>query len=232
MIVGKPNVGKSTLMNLLSGCQKSIVTEIAGTTRDVIEETVQIDGLILNLADTAGMRETEDPVEQAGVALSAQKLEQADLVLALFDSSLPFSAEDEQLIGRLEGKKTIAVINKTDLVQRLDERQLTPYFDQIVRISAKQETGVKDLHNAITHLLKISDLDPNAPMLANERQRRAAVTARQYIAEAKDALVSGMTLDAVTISAESAVEALLELTGERVTDAVVDEVFSHFCVGK
>lgn len=232
VIVGKPNVGKSTLMNLLSGCQKSIVTEIAGTTRDVIEETVQIDGLILNLADTAGMRETEDPVEQAGVALSAQKLEQADLVLALFDSSLPFSAEDEQLIGRLEGKKTIAVINKTDLVQRLDERQLTPYFDQIVRISAKQETGVKDLHNAITHLLKISDLDPNAPMLANERQRRAAVTARQYIAEAKDALVSGMTLDAVTISAESAVEALLELTGERVTDAVVDEVFSHFCVGK
>lgn len=117
-------------------------------------------------------------------------------------------------------------------MQRLDERQLTPYFDQIVRISAKQETGVKDLHNAITHLLKISDLDPNAPMLANERQRRAAVTARQYIAEAKDALVSGMTLDAVTISAESAVEALLELTGERVTDAVVDEVFSHFCVGK
>ena len=232
VIVGKPNVGKSTLMNLLSGCQKSIVTEIAGTTRDVIEETVQIDGLILNLADTAGMRETEDPVEQAGVALSAQKLEQADLVLALFDSSLPFSAEDEQLIGRLEGKKTIAVINKTDLVQRLDERLLIPYFDQIVRISAKQETGVKDLHNAITHLLKISDLDPNAPMLANERQRRAAVTARQYIAEAKDALVSGMTLDAVTISAESAVEALLELTGERVTDAVVDEVFSHFCVGK
>ena len=153
-------------------------------------------------------------------------------MLALFDSSLPFSAEDEQLIGRLEGKKTIAVINKTDLVQRLDERLLTPYFDQIVRISAKQETGVKDLHNAITHLLKISDLDPNAPMLANERQRRAAVTARQYIAEAKDALVSGMTLDAVTISAESAVEALLELTGERVTDAVVDEVFSHFCVGK
>lgn len=232
VIVGKPNVGKSTLMNLLSGCRKSIVTEIAGTTRDVIEETVSLDGLVLRLADTAGLRETDDPIERIGVELSAQKLEQADLVLALFDSSVPFSEEDGELIGRLAGKNAIAVVNKTDLPQSLDEGRLAPFFDRIVRISAKQETGVRDLHNAIAELLKISELDPAAPMLANERQRQAAVLAGQDIREAIEALRSGMTLDAVTISIESALEALLELTGERVTDAVVDEVFSHFCVGK
>lgn len=232
VIVGKPNVGKSTLMNLLAGCRKSIVTEIAGTTRDVIEETVSVGGVVLNLADTAGMRETDDPVERAGVALSAEKLDQADLVLALFDSSAAFSEEDKALVERLNGKNVIAVVNKTDLPPQLDEAELARYFDRIVRISAKQEFGVEELNNAIVELLKTSEFDPNAPMLANERQRQAAERAFCSVREAKEALACGMTLDAVTISIETAAEALLELTGERVTDAVVDEVFANFCVGK
>ena len=232
VIVGKPNVGKSTLMNLLVGCRKSIVTEIAGTTRDVIEETVSVGGIVLNLADTAGMRQTDDPVEQAGVALSAEKLAEADLVLALFDSSSPLSAEDEALMKQLEGKNVIAVINKTDLTPVLDEEMLSHQFDRIIHLSAKQETGVEELTAEIVALLKISELDPNAPMLANERQRQSAEAAFLAICEAREALTGGMTLDAVTISIETAAEALLALSGERITDAVVDEVFSHFCVGK
>ncbi|MBQ4153000.1 MAG: tRNA uridine-5-carboxymethylaminomethyl(34) synthesis GTPase MnmE, partial [Oscillospiraceae bacterium] len=176
--------------------------------------------------------QTDDPVEQAGVALSAEKLAEADLVLALFDSSSPLSAEDEALMKQLEGKNVIAVINKTDLTPVLDEEMLSRRFDRVIHLSAKQETGVEELTAEIVALLKISELDPNAPMLANERQRQSAEAAFLAICEAREALTGGMTLDAVTISIETAAEALLALSGERITDAVVDEVFSHFCVGK
>lgn len=232
VIVGKPNVGKSTLMNLLAGCQRSIVTEIAGTTRDVIEDTVDIGGVVLNLADTAGIHQTDDIVEQAGVALSVQRLKTADLVLALFDHSSVLTEEDLAFIEQLEGQNVIAVVNKTDLEQRLDTERLKQFFKHIVYISAKNSEGINDLNSTILELLKIADFDPFAPMLANERQRSAAQQASTYLAEAIGGLSTGFTLDAVTISIESAIESLLALTGERVTDRVVDEVFSHFCVGK
>lgn len=232
VIAGRPNVGKSTLMNLLAGCRKSIVTEIAGTTRDVIEESVQLGGMLLNLADTAGLRETDDVVEQAGVQLSREKLARADLVLALFDSSAPLGEEDFAFIRALEGRPAVAVVNKTDLGQALTEADLRQYFKHIVYISAKNADGIEHLTQAIQTLLKTSQFDPNAPMLANERQRAAAEAAASCLEEALEALRAGLTLDAVTVSVEGAAEALLELTGERVTDAVVDEVFSHFCVGK
>ncbi|MDD6236060.1 MAG: tRNA uridine-5-carboxymethylaminomethyl(34) synthesis GTPase MnmE [Clostridiales bacterium] len=232
VIVGKPNVGKSTLMNLLAGCQRSIVTEIAGTTRDVIEDTVDIGGVVLNLADTAGIHQTDDIVEQAGVALSVQRLKTADLVLALFDHSSVLTEEDLAFIEQLEGQNVIAVVNKTDLEQRVDTDRLKQYFKHIVYISAKKSEGINDLNSTILELLKIADFDPFAPMLANERQRSAAQQASTYLAEAIGGLSTGFTLDAVTISIESAIESLLALTGERVTDRVVDEVFSHFCVGK
>ncbi len=232
VIAGRPNVGKSTLMNLLAGCRKSIVTELAGTTRDVIEESVQLDGMLLNLADTAGLRETTDQVEQAGVQLSREKLAGADLVLALFDSSAPLTQEDRDFIGLLGEKPTIAVVNKTDLGQALDPAELEQHFKHIVYISAKNSNGIEELTRAIGELLKTTQFDPNAPMLANERQRAAAEVAVSCLREAKVALDGGLTLDAVTVSIEGGVEALLALTGERVTDAVVDEVFSHFCVGK
>lgn len=232
VIVGKPNVGKSTLMNLLAGCQRSIVTEIAGTTRDVIEDTVDIGGVVLNLADTAGIHQTDDIVEQAGVALSVQRLKTADLVLALFDHSSALTEEDLAFIEQLEGQNVIAVVNKTDLEQRLDTDRLKQYFKHIVYISAKNSEGINNLNSTILELLKIADFDPFVPMLANERQRSAAQQASMYLAEAIGGLSTGFTLDAVTISIESAIESLLALTGERVTDRVVDEVFSHFCVGK
>ena len=232
VIVGKPNVGKSTLMNLLTGYQRSIVTEIAGTTRDVIEDTINIGGIVLNLADTAGIHQTDDVVEQAGVALSVQRLKTADLVLALFDHSSALTKEDFSFIEQLAGQNVIAVVNKTDLDQQIDIAKLKEYFKHIVYISAKNSNGLEELNNAILELLKIADFDPFAPMLANERQRSAAQQAADFLSEAVAGLSAGFTLDAVTISIESAIEGLLALTGERVTDRVVDEVFSHFCVGK
>lgn len=232
-IVGKPNVGKSTLMNLLAGYQKSIVTEIAGTTRDVVEEAVDIGGgIILRLADTAGIRETEDLVERIGVDRAKERIQSASLVLALFDSSEPVEEQDASFIEQLSGFPVIAVVNKSDLPARIDLDLLKKKFRWVVSISAKQNEGIEQLKESIFNLLQMEEIDGNAPMLANERQRVCAQNAENYLGEAIDALEVGFTLDAVTVSVESAIQELLELTGERVTEAVVDEVFSHFCVGK
>ena len=231
-IVGKPNVGKSTLMNLLAGCEKSIVTDIAGTTRDVVEESVLVGDVVLRLADTAGIRQTEDKVEQAGVALARKRMEQADLVLAVFDGSSPLSPEDRELAELVKDRPAIAVVNKSDLPGCLELEQLKPYFKHIVVISAKNTDGIDALSGTISQLFALGQLEDSGAVLANERQYHCTLRASQALEEAVSALQSGFTLDAVDISIEGAVEALLELTGERVTDAVVDQVFSHFCVGK
>ncbi len=233
-IVGKPNVGKSTLMNLLAGCEKSIVTDIAGTTRDVIEESVNLGNVVLRLADTAGIRQTEDTVEKYGVELALKRIRTAGLVLAVFDYSAELSREDEKIVKALEQETTpaIAVVNKTDLEGKLNEDLLRQSFQNIVYISANNTDSIKCLSDKIQEVLGFAQIDPSAAMLANERQRLCAQQAEQYLQEAVEALNMGMTLDAVTVSVEAAIESLLELTGERVTDAVVDQVFHHFCVGK
>ena len=232
VILGKPNVGKSTLMNLLAGTKKSIVTDIPGTTRDVVEETVTLDGLVLRLADTAGIRETEDFVEKAGVELALQRLDTAQLVLAVFDSSSPLSQEDKDLIQRLEGLPCVAVCNKSDLDQQLDMEYLRAHFPHIVEISARENQGLSELSREVMDVLSLTGTDGSGPMLANLRQFECAQRASNLLGETQATLVGGYTLDAVDVSLESVISVLLELTGERVTDAVVDQVFSHFCVGK
>lgn len=232
VIVGKPNVGKSTLMNLLVGTQKSIVTDIAGTTRDVIEETVMLGDIMLKLADTAGIRETNDTVEQFGVERAKQKIDQANLVLAVFDASVPLTEEDYEIINNVNDKLCIAIINKTDLPTVLDVDEIKLAFKNVIFISAKNQDSIHELEELIAKELHLNEVDTSAGMLANERQRECAVRAKQYIEESLDALNIGMTLDAVTVSIEMAIDALLELTGGRITTALVDQVFSHFCVGK
>ena len=232
VIVGRPNVGKSTLMNLLSGCQKSIVTDIPGTTRDVVEESVNIGGVVLRLADTAGVRKTEDIIEKAGVERTFDRLESADLVLAVFDSSSPLSDTDYSLIEKTKGIPAIAVINKTDLDTNINKEYLYDKFKHVVEISAATHTGLEDLDRAISEILRLNEIDISGAMLANERQYHCVLQADGLLQEALDAIKMGFTMDAVDISIESSVSALLELTGEKVTDAVINEVFSHFCVGK
>lgn len=232
VIAGRPNVGKSTLMNLLSGCERSIVTEYAGTTRDVVEETVILGEIPLHLADTAGIHFTEDPVEQIGVTRAKEKLNTAQLVLAVFDSSQPLNDEDKELIDSIHDTPAVAVINKSDLPSKINIEYIQSKFKHIVYISALSGEGMEELQQAVAELLKTSQLNPADGILYTERQRDDARNALDCVTEALSAIENGMTLDAVTVSIEGAINALLELTGERATEAVVDEVFSHFCVGK
>lgn len=232
VIAGRPNVGKSTLMNLLAGCERSIVTDIPGTTRDVVEETVLLGDVLLRLADTAGLRETEDPVESIGVRRAQQKVKEADLVLAVFDASAPLGEEDKRLLFSLSGLPAVAILNKTDLPSQIDDEYMKQFVKQCVFVSAREGRGLEELKSAVQRLVGLEQLDPSAGMLMNERQRLAAREAADCVQEALDALHSGITLDAVTVSLEGAIDCLLSLTGERASEAVVNEVFSRFCVGK
>ena len=231
-IVGKPNVGKSTLMNLLSGCERSIVTDIAGTTRDVVEESVRLGDVVLRLSDTAGIRETEDVVENVGVQKAQKKLETADLILAVFDMGAPLTAEDTALAEKCRGKNAVAILNKSDLEQRFDFGAISDCFGESVTISAANGDGLELLRNAVEKICKLNNFSTDGGIIANERQRGCAVKAKACLEEALSALKSGATYDAVNILIDDGENALLELTGERASEAVVNEVFSRFCVGK
>jgi tRNA modification GTPase len=232
VIAGRPNVGKSTLMNLLSGCERSIVTEYAGTTRDVVEDTVIFGDIPLHLADTAGIRFTDDPVERIGVSRAREKVKAAQLVFAVFDSSQKLNEEDKELISVIEDSPAIAVINKSDLPTLIDNKYINENFKHVVYISALSGEGLQELKDNVAELMQTAQLNPADGILFTERQRDAARNAGECITEALLAVEHGITLDAVTVSIEGAISALLELTGERATEAIVDSVFSHFCVGK
>lgn len=231
VIVGKPNVGKSTLMNLLSRCERSIVTDVAGTTRDIVEETVRLGQLVLRVADTAGIRETEDVVEQIGVSLAKRRMQEASLVLAVFDGSSEWSPEDEKILPAAL-QPSIAVVNKSDLPTVTNLEKIRRAFSHMVVLSATDPESLAILEKEIRETLNLSEIDPFAPMLSNERQRLCAMRAADLLEQAQTAVKAGVTFDAVTVLIEEAIDALLELTGERTTDAVVDAVFANFCVGK
>lgn len=232
VIAGKPNTGKSTLMNLLSGRDRSIVTDIPGTTRDVIEETVLVGDVILRLSDTAGLRDTGDTVEKIGVDIARSRLKTCGLILAVFDSSTELSKDDRELLDAIGDTPAAAIINKTDLESKIDEDYIQKKVKNVVRISAKNGDGYDDLVKIITNIAGTDDFNPSEGILSNERQRLAVFNARNSLKEAESALCAGMTFDAVNVEIEEAIEYILELTGERVSDVVVDSVFHNFCVGK
>lgn len=231
-IVGKPNVGKSTLMNLLTGYDRSIVTEIEGTTRDVVEETVNLNGCILRISDTAGMRETGDIVEKLGVERSRKKLERAAIVFAVFDLSKPLSDEDKELIDECKDKNVIPIVNKTDLEPRLDVDYIKNKLGSPLFISAKSGDGYNELCDRVAELMGTKNFDTTSAMLVNERQRIRCQKASDALKDALEALNLGLTPDAIGVCIDDAIAALLELTGQKASEAVVDEVFKQFCVGK
>ena len=231
-IVGSPNVGKSTLMNRLAGCERSIVTAAAGTTRDVVEETVRLGDVLLRLADTAGIRAAGDEAEAIGIQRARDRMRQAALLLAVFDGSRPLSQDDRLLAEQAAGETTVAVINKADLPQRIDAEFLRARFGGVVCLSARSGDGLEALSAAVNRITGVAALDTAQPLLISERQRACAARARDETAAALEALRAGMTLDAVSVGVDGALAAILELTGERACDAVVDEVFARFCVGK
>ena len=210
----------------------TIVTHIAGTTRDIVEEKVVLGDVILRLADTAGIHDTDDPVETIGVDRALDRMNSAGLVIAVFDNSMPLDDDDRQLIENLKGRNCVAVINKTDISGSLDTSFITESISRTVYISAKNESGIEELSKAISDILGVSNLNPADGILSGERQINCCRNCLNMVADAQNALNGGMTLDAVNISIDCAIQYLLELTGERVTEVVTDAVFHHFCVGK
>ena len=233
-IVGRPNAGKSTLLNLLAGFDRAIVTPVAGTTRDVVEQAVRLGDIRLNLFDTAGLRETEDAIEAEGIRRSWKKLDEAGLVLAVFDAAQPLSDDDLELARRCQGRPAIAVLNKQDLAgeQDVPHGTLEPYFKKIVPMCAKDAVGLQALTDAVADLLGTAQLDPGAAQLCSARQLSAATRARDALAEAICARQDGFGLDAAAVCLTDALQALCDLTGEDATAATIDEVFETFCVGK
>lgn len=232
VIAGKPNAGKSSLMNMLTGTQKSIVTHIEGTTRDIVEQSVRLGGIVLHLQDTAGLRKSGDVVESIGIEKAYKALDNAQLVLAVFDSSTMMNEYDFDLMDRCNGKKAVAVINKTDLQSKIDIDKIENSFDKIVYISAKNNEGIKELEEAVYSLLGVNEFDSTAPLLANARQKNNCKNAYYSVCDAYVCTKNGTTYDAISVLVDSACEELLSLTGRKATQEVVNNIFKNFCVGK
>lgn len=232
-IVGRPNTGKSSLLNALLGEARAIVTEVPGTTRDVIEEQVDIGGVPLRLRDTAGIHESADTVERLGIARSRAALTDADLVLLVLDRSVPLQAEDVALLAQLRDRPVVLVLNKADLPAAWEETALGKPDAPIVPLSALTGEGLPQLHQVVTKLLlQDGGVTMESPMLANLRQREAVMQAMTALEGALATLGAGGTEELLAVDLMTAAATLGELTGDNIREQVIRELFARFCVGK
>lgn len=232
VIIGRPNVGKSTLMNLISGCEKSIVTDIAGTTRDMVEETVMVGDIPLLLIDTAGIRETDDVVEKIGVGRAKKSINDSDLNILILDASQPLTAEDLEIMKLCDASKTIVVLNKIDLGMKINPSDLSDFSGKVVEMSALNYEGEEEFRAMLQKVVAVSEVEPSEALISNERQFTAMKRALEMVNSAAEDLRNGITLDAVTVLIQNAASELMSLTGENVNIETVNKIFSKFCVGK
>jgi tRNA modification GTPase len=235
VIVGKPNVGKSSLLNNLLEEQRAIVTEIPGTTRDIIEEFINLDGLPLKIIDTAGIRETEDMVEKIGVEKAHNSLRESDLVIMMLDISQGMTEEDIKIYDLIKDKPLIVTVNKTDLPQKTDRKKIKKHFNQhpLLWISVKEEEGLKQLKQAITEEVFQEKFNNEEGVIINRaRHEKALKKALESTKRAKESLENELPYDFLTIDLKEALQNLREITGENVTEDIVDRIFSDFCLGK
>lgn len=234
VILGKPNVGKSSLLNLLAGEERAIVTDIAGTTRDTIEETVTIRGIALSLIDTAGIRSTEDIVEKIGVEKAKKAAEDADLILYLADATEQILEEEKELISLIARKKSIILLNKIDLCEMPDTSALEKLTGQkVLCISAKNEEGLEELYDTIEQMFFQNELSYNEELyITGERQKQALQSAYEAAGQVLQSIEAGLPEDFYSIDLMQGYESLGEITGESVDEDLVNTIFREFCMGK
>ncbi len=233
-IIGKPNAGKSSLLNALLGEERAIVTEIAGTTRDTLEEQIRLRGLTLQMIDTAGIRKTGDKIEQIGVERAKQMMEEADLILYVIDASSALDENDKEIMPLLKEKRVIVLLNKTDLQERITAEEVQRFLEKpVIRISAKEEKGLSELEDKIEQMFLTGGLSWNDEVyLTNLRQKTAMEEAKASLQKVEESILLGMSEDFYSIDLMDAYEALGRIIGESVGEDLVNEIFEKFCMGK
>ncbi len=236
VIVGKPNAGKSSLLNLLIGEEKAIVTDIAGTTRDILEESIKLHGIGLNIIDTAGIRFTEDVVEKIGVEKAKQYATDADLVIYVVDSSVDFDENDYEILELIQDKKCIVLLNKTDLESKVSEEDLRKKMKEdtvVIRTSTRENTGIDEFENTIKEMFFSGEVTANEEVIiTNMRHKECLIDAYESLKQVKRSLLDDMPEDFYSIDLMSAYSSLGFIIGEEIGEDLMNEIFSKFCMGK
>ena len=234
-IIGRPNAGKSSLLNAILKENRAIVTEYEGTTRDTIEEFVTVNGIPLKLIDTAGIRKANDEVEKIGIEKSKEIANEADLIIAIFDASKELTQEDLEILNLAKNKKTIIILNKMDLESKIDENdeRLKAVSNSILKISALKKQGIEELYDEISNLFELNEINLDQDIvITNVRHKNLIEKALESVKKAKETMENKMPLDIIAIFIKDILEDLANITGEFVTDDIIDEIFSKFCLGK
>ena len=232
-IIGKPNAGKSSLLNLLLKEERAIVTDIEGTTRDTIEEFISINGIPIKIIDTAGIRNANDIVEKIGIDKSKDIANKADLIIAIFDSSKELTEEDFEILDIIKNKLNIIILNKIDLKNKIDENKLLKINKDIIKVSILNNEGVDKIYEKISELFNLEKINlDNSVTITNERHKNEIIKAKQNIENAINSLNENMPMDIITVYIKEALENLGNITGENVSEDIINNIFSKFCLGK
>lgn len=234
-IVGKPNVGKSSLLNLILGENRAIVSNIEGTTRDTIEEYINIKGIPLKIVDTAGIRNTTNEIEQIGVKKSIDNINNAEFIIAVFDDSRAFDKEDEKILDLIKNKKAIILINKVDLNKNLikEKEEIKKSKNKIIEFSTIEEKGLDELYKTIEEMFKWKEIqNDNSEIITNNRQKQQIILAKKSLENAKNSVFSNMPIDITAICLKEILENLTLITGENISEEIINKIFEKFCLGK
>ncbi len=232
-IIGKPNAGKSSLLNIILNEERAIVTDIEGTTRDTIEEFISIDGVPLKIIDTAGIRNANDEVEKIGVNKAKEIAKKSDIIIAIFDSNKKLTNEDREILNLLENRNAIILLNKIDLERNIDIKEIEKYNKPIVEISTKTRDGLDKLYDEISKMFKLNEIAIDGEtIVSNERHKTIIINSRKNLDKARETIKNNMPIDIISTYLKEIIEELGKITGETVTEDVISEIFSKFCLGK